>query len=84
MSELEKYNWLDWSLQPPYLHPDYKSTVKRSPSRPLVPLAQRLSASGHYMSQVALVESYGASKYRAYVAAKGDSTNDLDVYAQAI
>ena len=29
---------LDWRVQPPYLHPDYKSTVKRSPQKPLVPL----------------------------------------------
>jgi len=43
MSKLEKYNWLDWSLQPPYLSPGYKSTIKRSPSRPLVPLPQSLS-----------------------------------------
>ena len=43
MSELVKYNWLDWKVQPPYLHPGYKSTVKRSPSRPLIPLTQALS-----------------------------------------
>lgn len=43
MNELEKFNWLDWSLQPPYLFPGYTSTVKRSPSRPLVPLTQSLS-----------------------------------------
>ena len=33
----------DWSVHPPYLHADYKSTVLRSPSKPLVPLAQTLS-----------------------------------------
>ena len=43
VSELVKYNWLNWKVQPPYLHPAYKSTVKRSPSRPLVPLTQSLS-----------------------------------------
>lgn len=43
MTELLKFNPLDWSTQPPYLHPAYGSTVKRSPSRPLVPLAQSLS-----------------------------------------
>jgi protocatechuate 3,4-dioxygenase beta subunit len=42
-SELVKYNWLDWKVQPPYLHSAYKSTAKRSPSRPLVPLTQSLS-----------------------------------------
>jgi protocatechuate 3,4-dioxygenase beta subunit len=30
-------------VQPPYLHPPYKSTAKRSPSRPLIPLVQSLS-----------------------------------------
>jgi protocatechuate 3,4-dioxygenase, beta subunit len=29
--------------QPPYLHPDYRSTLKRAPSRPLLPLEQTLS-----------------------------------------
>jgi protocatechuate 3,4-dioxygenase beta subunit len=29
--------------QPPYLHPDYRSTVKRAPSRPLIRLEQTLS-----------------------------------------
>jgi protocatechuate 3,4-dioxygenase beta subunit len=43
MTELVKYHSIDWALQPPYLHPPYKSTVKRSPSRPLVPLPQSLS-----------------------------------------
>jgi protocatechuate 3,4-dioxygenase, beta subunit len=33
----------DWASHPPYLAPDYKSTVLRAPSRPLVPLKQSLS-----------------------------------------
>lgn len=34
---------LDWNIQPPYLHPDYKSTVLRAPQKPLIPLPQTLS-----------------------------------------
>ena len=34
---------LDWAIQPPYLHPPYKSTVKRAPRQPLVPLVHTLS-----------------------------------------
>ena len=33
----------DWSSQPPYLYPAYRSTPLRGPTRPLVPLAQSLS-----------------------------------------
>lgn len=33
----------DWDSHPPFVHPPYKSTVSRSPSRPLLPLAQTLS-----------------------------------------
>lgn len=33
----------DWVSHPPYLHADYKSTVLRAPTRPLVPLRQTLS-----------------------------------------
>jgi protocatechuate 3,4-dioxygenase beta subunit len=33
----------DWSSHPPLLYPDYKSTVLRAPTRPLVPLKHRLS-----------------------------------------
>ena len=33
----------DWDVQPPYLHEDYKSTVLRSPRKPLVPLPETLS-----------------------------------------
>lgn len=34
---------LDWSVQPPYLHPPYKSTVLRAPQKPLIPLPTTLS-----------------------------------------
>ncbi len=43
MSDTDDYKARDWSVHPPYLHADYKSTVSRSPSKPLVPLAQTLS-----------------------------------------
>jgi len=43
MSDTDDYQARDWSVHPPYLHADYKSTVLRSPSKPLVPLAQTLS-----------------------------------------
>src|SRR5437762_749465 len=33
----------DWSSHPPLLYPDYKSSVQRAPTRPLVPLKHRLS-----------------------------------------
>lgn len=33
----------DWASQPPYLSPDYKSTILRAPSQPLVPLPQSLA-----------------------------------------
>ncbi|MBV7330739.1 protocatechuate 3,4-dioxygenase subunit beta [Chloroflexi bacterium TSY] len=34
---------IDQSSHPPYLWPDYKSTVKRSPTKPLIPMQQTLS-----------------------------------------
>ena len=34
---------LDWRIQPPYLYPDYKPTVKRAPQKPLIPLEHTLS-----------------------------------------
>lgn len=34
---------IDWGVQPAYLHEPYKSTVKRSPQKPLIPLAHSLS-----------------------------------------
>ena len=33
----------DWASQPPYVYPDYKSTVLRGPLKPLVPLPHTLS-----------------------------------------
>ncbi len=33
----------DWSVQPPYLHAAYKSTVARAPTKPLLPLPQTVS-----------------------------------------
>jgi protocatechuate 3,4-dioxygenase beta subunit len=33
----------DWVSQPPYVYPDYKSTVLRGPTKPLIPLKQTLS-----------------------------------------
>lgn len=33
----------DWESHPPYLYPDYTSTVLRSPKQPLVPLPETLS-----------------------------------------
>lgn len=33
----------DWSVHPPYIHADYKSTALRGPTKPLVPLVQTLS-----------------------------------------
>ncbi len=33
----------DWVSQPPYVWPDYKSTVLRGPTKPLIPLKQTLS-----------------------------------------
>ncbi|MDX1412595.1 MAG: protocatechuate 3,4-dioxygenase subunit beta [Candidatus Promineifilaceae bacterium] len=43
MTELVRFNSIDWDSQPPYLYPPYASTVARSPSRPLVPMEQSLS-----------------------------------------
>jgi len=55
MSDTDDYKARDWSVHPPYLHADYKSTVPRSPSKPLVPLAQTLSElTGPVYSQDAL------------------------------
>lgn len=34
---------IDWSIQPPYLFPDYNSTVKRAPRKPLLPMEHTLS-----------------------------------------
>lgn len=36
----------DWNVQPPYLHEDYKSTIYRAPSQPLVLLKSGLAEKG--------------------------------------
>ncbi|QHT65489.1 protocatechuate 3,4-dioxygenase subunit beta [Rhodocytophaga rosea] len=36
-------NKRDWAIQPPYLYPEYKSTVLRAPTKPLIPLKHTLS-----------------------------------------
>jgi protocatechuate 3,4-dioxygenase beta subunit len=43
MTQLQPFNSLDWNTHPPYLHEPYRSTIKRSPQRPLMPLPQTLS-----------------------------------------
>lgn len=37
------YNPLDWQSHPPYLHPPYRSTLKRAPQRPLIPMPHGLT-----------------------------------------
>jgi len=39
----EREGTLDWSVQPPYLHAAYQSTVKRAPQQPLIPLVHTLA-----------------------------------------
>ena len=39
----ETFNPRDWSGQPAYIAPEYKSTSLRGPTKPLIPLAQTLS-----------------------------------------
>ena len=43
MMETEKRGSLDWKVQPPYVYPPYRSTMKRGPQKPLVPLPHTLS-----------------------------------------
>ena len=43
MATIERQGTLDWSAQPPYLYEGYKSTVKRAPHQPLIPLAHTLA-----------------------------------------
>ena len=43
MTESKKHGSLDWNAHPPYLHPPYRSTIKRSPRHSLVPLPHTLS-----------------------------------------
>ncbi len=51
------------------------------PEMTFVPVSGfRLSATGHYMSQPQIVETYGASKARPYIVTHSDSTNDVDVF----
>jgi hypothetical protein len=54
------------------------------PPLTFAPLAQRLSAAGHYMSTPQIVESYGASQYRPYLSTKGDAVNDVSIFGQPI
>ncbi len=43
MSTELSFNRRDWGTQPPYLHAEYKSTARRGPTRPLVPIVSSLS-----------------------------------------
>lgn len=43
MADLPGLSPRDWRSHPPYIHPPYKSTVLRGPTRPLVPLGHTLS-----------------------------------------
>ncbi len=43
MEDLQPFTPLDMNLHPPYLSPGYKSTITRSPTRPLIPLMQGLA-----------------------------------------
>jgi len=43
IGEVAGYRRPHYQTQPEYLHPPYRSTVKRAPTRPLVPLPQTLS-----------------------------------------
>jgi protocatechuate 3,4-dioxygenase, beta subunit len=41
--DLQAYNSLDLLIQPPYLYPPYRSTIKRAPLKPLLSRPQTLS-----------------------------------------
>ena len=43
MSDVAGYRRPHFNTQPPYLYPGYRSTIKRSPTRPLVLLPHTLS-----------------------------------------
>ncbi|MHC0054678.1 protocatechuate 3,4-dioxygenase subunit beta [Actibacterium sp. D379-3] len=43
MSLITPYNHEEEGVQPPLLYPDYKSSVGRAPSKPLIPLPQTLT-----------------------------------------
>ncbi|WP_019561354.1 MULTISPECIES: protocatechuate 3,4-dioxygenase subunit beta [Caldimonas] len=42
MSETVTLRPRDWDSHPPYIYPDYKSTVLRGPTKPLLPIKERL------------------------------------------
>ncbi|MFN3416102.1 MAG: protocatechuate 3,4-dioxygenase subunit beta [Caldimonas sp.] len=42
MSETVTLRPRDWDSHPPYIHPEYKSTVLRGPTKPLLPIKERL------------------------------------------
>ncbi len=44
--------------------------------------SQRVSSSGDYMSQVQMIDTYGASKYRPFVRSLG--TGNVDVFGQPV
>ncbi len=43
MTDTQTKRKIDWSVQPPYLHEPYRSTVARAPKQPLIPLPESLS-----------------------------------------
>lgn len=43
MTEVTGYTARDWGSHPRYIHPDYKSTPLRGPTKPLIPLPATLS-----------------------------------------
>ncbi len=43
MKQLTPYSSIDWESHPPYLHSPYRSTEKRSPQKPLIPIKQSLA-----------------------------------------
>src|SRR5690606_19168713 len=43
MAKLPSIAARDWSTQPPYIHPGYRSTPLRGPKKKLIPLAHSLS-----------------------------------------
>jgi len=45
---------------------------------------QRIAAAGHYMSEVQLIETYGASKVRPYVVTHSDATNDVSIFVHPL
>lgn len=56
-----------------------------SPLLSFTPLSGfRLSAAGHYMTEVQLLDTYGASQFRPYIVSKGDAVNDVSVFAHPI